>query len=173
MDRSTLLVLLPIVALVACGQPADDQATIPVSGKWQGSGELTSLSVNGVSMDTSNAAQFNDMLANIQQVNEICGEPKNMSEAEFAQQMGGSGKLTDCTIDSTQTDGNRIIEKASCKAVDMPGVDERIIITGETVLKPENVVSDMVMSMVIRKPSGEGAVIKLKMRSSMKRIGDC
>ena len=162
MKKISILALLPIVALTACGRPADDPATIPVFGKWQGGGELTSLSVNGVSMDTSNTAQFQEMLATIQQAKEICGEPKNMSETEFATQMGGNGKFTDCTIDSTQTNGNRITEKASCKAVNMPGVTERVAITGDTVLNPENVVSDMAISMVIRKPSGEGAVIKVK-----------
>ena len=173
MKKISVLVLLHIIALTACGQPADDPTTIPVSGKWQGSGELKSLTVNGVAMNTSNASQFNEMLAKIQQTNEICGEPKNMSEAEFAEKMGGNGKLTDCTIDSTQTYGNRIVETASCKAVDMPGVTERVTIGGETVLNAENVVSDMTMSMVIRKPSGLGAVIKLKMRATITRLGDC
>lgn len=173
MKKLTAIVLLQFIVLTACGKPVDDPDTVPVAGKWIGNGKLMALSVNGVAMDISNTAQFNEMLSKIDQVNEICGEPKNMSESEFQEKLGGSGKFADCTIDSTETRGNRIIETASCRAVDMPGVTDRVRLTGNTSLEPEKVISDLTMSMTLRKPTGEGAVVKLEMRGTMNRVGDC
>jgi Protein of unknown function (DUF3617) len=172
MKKIAFAAILVIPALVACSEPFDNPSTIPVAGKWVGDAKLMSISVNGMAIDPTKSAPLNEILSRISKQEEICGEPQNLNEEEFQKKMG-SDKLANCTIDSSETKGNRLSEQASCDVLNLPGTTDRMRLTSETVFNPDKVTSDMTMSFTARKPSGEGMIMKMEFSATMTRLGDC
>ena len=173
MDKIRMMSLTLVGTLASCGAPADDPKTIPVSGKWIEEAKLTSLTVNGRVIDPSRVPELTDILASTNQKKEICGEPKDLNEVEFQEKMG-SDRVANCTIDSRKVNGNQTLETASCDALNMPGVTERLQFTSETEQFPNKVVANA--SIIItaeNQNSGNLGIITVKMQGSSTRLGDC
>jgi hypothetical protein len=173
MMKYKLWALLPAGALMSCGAPSDDAGNIPLSGKWLDEGKLMAVTVGGTSIDASAVPQIAALKAKINQTKEFCGEPRYRTREEFQAEVDKNNPQG-CQIDSVETNGDRVKAKGSCKALELPGVEGQASFTGESRMKPDKVIYDMTIDVVVRdKQTGAGEKVTVEAQRTMTRAGDC
>jgi Protein of unknown function (DUF3617) len=168
-----LLALLPVGALMSCGAPSDNAENMPVSGKWLDEGKLMAVTVGGTAVDTSKLPQFAELKEKVNQSKEFCGEPYFRTKEEFQAEMDKNNPA-ECQVESIETNGDQAKSKGICKALELPGLEGQATFRGASKLKPEKVVYDMTIDVVIRhKQTGAGEKVSMEAQRTMTWLGDC
>lgn len=173
MVKLRFLILLPVGALMSCGAPADNPANIPLSGKWSDEGKLMSVKVGGTAVDPKEIPGIDALKAKVNQGKEFCGEPRFLTKEEFQEKMDESNPA-DCQIESVQGDGQLTRAKGLCTGMKLPGAEARAVFNGQAQMKPDKVIYDMSINVVVKNPlTGEGQSVNMDVRRTMTRLGDC
>lgn len=173
MGKVGLWALLPLCALASCGAPPDNPENVPLSGKWRDEGKLVSVTVGGTAIDQDEIPNLDRLRAKVTKSNEFCGEPRFRSKEEFQDAMDETnpGK---CEIQSVEGDGELVHAKGVCNGLQLPGVDGKATLKGESRMAADKVVYDMTINVIVRdKLTGEGEAVSMKARRTMTRLGDC
>lgn len=173
MNRFKMLALVPVGALMSCGAPADNVGNIPLSGKWLDEGKLMAVTLGGTSIDTSQVPQFAALKDKVTKSEEFCGEPYFRNKEEFQAEMD-KNNAGGCQIETVEASGDRAKANGVCKSLELPGVDGQATFVGQSRMKPDKVVYDMTINVVVRdKQTGAGEKVTMEAQRTMTRLGDC
>jgi hypothetical protein len=165
--------LLPVTVLSSCGAPADNAGNTPISGKWLDEGKLMAVTVGGTSIDTSKLPQFADLKSKVNKSKEFCGEPHFMTKEEFQAEMDKNNPA-ECQVETVEVNGDRSNATGECKALELPGIEGRATFSGQSRMKPDKVVHDMTINVIVRdKQTGAGEKVTMEAQQTMTRLGDC
>jgi hypothetical protein len=165
--------LIFILALSGCGVLPDDPSNIPLKGKWSDESRVMSVAVNGAAMRIEDFESFAGEPIKLPPKGEFCGEPKFADRTEM-QKLLRDGHASDCDVVSMDVNGAKITAKAQCTLVNMPEVEGNATVTHDVRQKSDRVEFDVVVNSVGRlRATGTGETVKLEIRRTMTRIGDC
>jgi Protein of unknown function (DUF3617) len=173
MNIFKILALMPVCGLIGCGAPADNVGNTPLSGKWMDEGKLMAITWGGTSIDTSKMPQFADLKSKVTKSKEFCGEPYFRNKEEFQAEMDKNNP-GECQVETVEANGDRAKAAGVCKAILLPGVEGQATFSGQSRMKPDKVVYDMTINVIVRdKQTGAGEKVTMEAQRTMTRLGDC